>query len=431
LRRDRSPAPGLLLPASCTAAGLPATIEAALRTCSVSGPLTALMCIALEHIKAVNEDFGHDAGDAVIEGLTMRVRTRLRPDSALIRIGGASFLAIIQNVQSEAEALSIGSRILHALEQPCSFGADEVSLTGTIGITLYPLHGTDPAALLQNARQALETATLHGGAQARLYNAGREGLSIASREASLRNALQRSEFELLFQPQIDIRTGEVGGTEVLLSWQHPELGRIPADAFIPAAETTRLIRPIGIWVLKEACRCAEPWIAARPGFTLAVNVSAVQFATPEFLDGVADLLSSTSFPAESLELEITETVLLREGALAVAIEALERLRRLGVRIALDDFGAGYSSLAYLRDLPLDTLKIDRSFLLGAEPGNRSALLLGAIAAMGHSLGLKVVAEGVENEDRYAIAREAGCDLAQGYLFGAPMDSNHMTALIMS
>jgi len=393
--------------------------------------MTALMCIALEHIKAVNEDFGHDAGDAVIEGLSMRIRTRLRSDSALIRTGGDSFLAIVQCVQSESEALAIGLRLLHAVEQPCSFGAHEVTLAASIGIALYPRHGTDGAAVLRNAQHALATAALHGGAQARLFQSAGEGVPVASRETSLRNALERSEFELLFQPQVDTRTGEIAASEVLLSWHHPELGRIPAQEFIPTAETTRLIRPIGIWVLREACRQAEPWVAEGRSFTLAVNVSAVQFATPEFLDGVAALLADSGFPAHWLELEITETVLLREGALAVVVDSLERLRRLGVRIALDDFGAGYSSLAYLRDLPLDTLKIDRSFLLAAEPGSRSAVLVSAMAAMGHSLGLRVVAEGVETEEQLAVARDAGCDLAQGYLFGAPMDAARMAALLMS
>jgi diguanylate cyclase (GGDEF)-like protein len=393
--------------------------------------MTALMCLGLEHIKAVNEDFGHDAGDAVIEGLSMRIRTRLRSDSALIRTGGDTFLAIVQSVQSESEALAIGLRLLHAVEQPCSFGAHEVTLAASIGIALYPPHGTDGATVLRNAHHALATATLHGGAQARLFQSDGEGATVASRETSLRNALERSEFELLFQPQVDTRSGEIAGSEVLLSWQHPELGRIPAQEFIPTAETTRLIRPIGIWVLREACRQAEPWIAGGRSFTLAVNVSAVQFATPEFLDGVAALLADSGFPAHWLELEITETVLLREGALAVVVDSLERLRRLGVRIALDDFGAGYSSLTYLRDLPLDTLKIDRSFLLGAAPGSRSAVLVGAMAAMGHSLGLRVVAEGVESQERFAIARDAGCDLAQGYLFGAPTDAARMAAILVS
>jgi EAL domain-containing protein (putative c-di-GMP-specific phosphodiesterase class I) len=361
----------------------------------------------------------------------MRLRTRLRSDSALIRTGSDSFLAIVQSVRSESEALAIGLRLLHAAEQPCTFGAHEVTLTASIGISLCPLHGTDSAALLSNAQGALHTAAIHGGAQARLYESQGEGMSVASRETSLRNALERSEFELLFQPQVDILTREVAGSEVLLSWQHPQLGRISAQEFISTAETTRLIQPIGIWVLKEACRQAEPWIVGRKNFTLAVNVSAVQFAAPEFLDGVAALLADTGLPPRSLELEIIETVLLREGSLAVVIDSLERLRRLGIRIALDDFGAGYSSLTYLRDLPLDTLKIDQSFLLAAQPGNRSAVLFRAMAAMGHSLGLRVVAEGVETEEQYAIAREAGCNLAQGYFFGAPMDAGCMTDLLMS
>jgi diguanylate cyclase (GGDEF)-like protein len=393
--------------------------------------MTALICIALEHIEAVNKNFGHAAADAVVEGLSMRIRTRLRSDSALIRTGADSFLAIVQNVRSESEALAIGLRLLHAAEHPCSFGAHEVTLTASIGISLYPLHGMEAAALLSNAQGALHIAAMHGGAQAHLYESKGEGVSVASRETSLRNALERSEFELLFQPQVDVLTGEVAASEVLLSWQHPQLGRISAHEFISTAETTRLIQPIGIWVLTEACRQAEPWMVGRKNFTLAVNVSAVQFATPEFLDGVSALLADTGFPPQSLELEIIETVLLREGALAVVIDSLERLRRLGVRIALDDFGAGYSSLTYLRDLPLDTLKIDQSFLLAAQPGNRSAVLFGAISAMGHSLGLRVVAEGVETEERYAVAREAGCDLAQGYLFGAPMDAACMTALLIN
>jgi diguanylate cyclase (GGDEF)-like protein len=423
LRPDRSPAPESLLPRACAPETLPFIIDAALAACRESGSTAALLWIELEHIKTVNE--------SVLEGLSMRIRARLRSDSQLIRAGGDGYLAVVQHVRSESEALAVAMRLLEALEKPCTFGADEVTLTASIGISLHPVHGADGATLLRNAQEALDTARLLGGAQARLYRTQGRGVSVASREISLRNALERSEFQLLFQPQVDTRTGGIAGTEVLLTWQHPELGRIPAHEFIPLAESTKLIRPIGIWVLREACKQAGPWIAAAGrDFTLAVNVSAVQFATPEFLDGVAAALKETGFRPESLELEITETVLLREAALAVVVESLEHLRRLGIRIALDDFGAGYSSLAYLRNLPLDTLKIDRSFLIGAEPGSRSAVLVAAMAAMGRSLGLRVVAEGVETGKALTIARDAGCDLAQGYFFGGPMDSGNVTALLL-
>lgn len=409
---------------------LASRLESALREARASNTRLALLFIDLDRFKGINDSLGHAVGDCVLQELANRLQRCVRPGDTLARMGGDEFTALLPDIHDRNEVVAIARGLLTALHEPCRVQGYELFVTASIGISMYPRDGSDAGTLLRNADAAMYAAKRRGSDDVQLYAA--EDTTVAferlSIETSLRRALDRHEFRLVFQPQVHL-DGRLNGAEVLLGWHHPELGRVPPKQFIPIAEETGMILPIGDWVLRQACQQAADWLrAGRHRIITAVNVSAVQFTQPSFLRAVADALSETGLPGELLALEVTESLLL--GDLHQVAASFRELRRLGVQIAVDDFGTGYSSLSYIRNLPLDALKIDRSFLTDAENERAALALLKAIVALGHTLGLTVIAEGVETARQLELVSEAGCDQAQGHLFGYALDAASMGELLL-
>ncbi|HYR90229.1 MAG TPA: EAL domain-containing protein [Terriglobia bacterium] len=405
-------------------------LEIALADARDRGSMVAIIFIDLDRLKRINEGFGRNVGNAFLEHMAARLQAHMRLGDTLARMGGDEFAAILPGMGEHAQVLAMVHRLLDAVRTPCRIGENELSVSASIGVSVYPRDGVDADTLLRNATAAMYAAERRGSDNVQLYSTEDTKTAVArlTIATSLRRALERNEFRLFFQPQVDFR-GQIAGAEVLLSWLHPELGRVPAGEFIPIAEQTGMILPIGNWVLREACRQATEWLGTGSiRLRTAVNVSAVQFAQAGFVDFVAAVLNETGLPPEFLELEITESLLLRD--MQQVAKSLGTLRSLGIRIAIDDFGTGYSSLKYIRHLPVDALKIDRSFVIGFENDNATLGLLSAIVALGHTLGLTVTAEGVETRSQLHLVRMAGCDLAQGHLFGVALDAQTMGALLM-
>ena len=410
---------------------LASRLEAALADARASNTRLAVLFIDLDRFKGINDSLGHAIGDSVLRELGHRLRTCVRPGDTLARMGGDEFTAILPNIQDRAEVLEIARKFLNAVHEPCRVQGYELFVTASIGISMFPRDGSDAGTLLRNADAAMYAAKRRGSDDVQLYAAEETTIAIErlSIETSLRRALDRNEFTLVFQPQVHL-DGRLTGAEVLLGWQHPELGRVPPKQFIPIAEETGMILSIGDWVLRRACHQASEWArASKHRIVIAVNVSAVQFTQPGFVRTVADALAESGLPAELLELEVTESLLLRD--LHQVAASFRELRKLGVQIAVDDFGTGYSSLSYIRNLPLDALKIDRSFLADAENERAALALLKAIVALGHTLGLTVTAEGVETPRQLELVSEAGCDQAQGHLFGYALDAASLGELLKS
>jgi diguanylate cyclase (GGDEF)-like protein len=382
----------------------------------------AIVFVDLDRFKQINDNYGHSAGDLLIEQVGRRLRGSLREEDVLARMGGDEFVAVLTCLMQPDHATLIARRLLDSLRLPFRLEGHEVYMTASVGVSIFPQDGDNPSDLLTNA----------DGAMYRVKSSGRNGLecftaqrNAAGRrrgiiESRLRTALSAGAFQVSYQPQVDF-TGSLNSLEVLLSWEDPELGKVPPEHFIAVAEESGLIVPLGAWVLRHACRQAAEWM--RKGFPpvhLAVNVSGVQFARDDFVDLVAEALQMSQMDPHCLELELTESVIMSD--FEVSARRIGRLRALGVRTAIDDFGAGYSSLAYLRRLPVDGLKIDRSFVHDLETAAPSLSLVRTIVSLAHEMGFTVVAEGVETVRQFELLRDAGCDKAQGHLFGTPLSA---------
>ncbi len=378
----------------------------------------AVLCLDLDRFKEVNDTLGHAAGDQVLKIVTDRLSAVLRESDTLARLGGDEFAVIQPRAEQPRSAVALARRLIAALEAPISLDGYQARIGISIGIAMTDRFGmAEPTQLLRDADVALYQAKEAGRGGYRFFvpEMNRKLQERRALEADLRAALETGGFRLAFQPQVRLGDGAVTGAEALLRWARPGSGDMPPDRFIPVAEDTGLIGPIGAWVLREACRCAARWPA---GMTVAVNVSPVQFRQPDLHDLVMAALEGSGLPPERLELEITEGVLL--GDTEETLATLHRLRAAGVRIAMDDFGTGYSSLVYLQKFPFDKVKIDRSFVRNLE-GDPSALaILRAVLGMSRALGLGTLAEGVETPAQAEMLREEGCEGAQGYLFGHPL-----------
>jgi EAL domain-containing protein (putative c-di-GMP-specific phosphodiesterase class I) len=338
------------------------------------------------------------------------------------RLGGDEFTVLLRYVESRDDAAHIARRILNALGKPFQLAGQEVVVEASMGIALCPDDAADADALLMRADTAMYHAKAQGRANFQFYHPdlNAKALERLQLEAQLRKALEGDQLRLEFQPQIALATGRVIGAEALLRWCHPERGRLLPDDFIPLAEESGLIKPIGVWVLREACAEGRTWLDAGLGpLQLAVNISSRQLTQEDFLEQVARALADADFPGELLELEITESAAMAEPDATVA--TLSALKTLGVKIAIDDFGTGYSSLSYLRRFPLDRVKIDRSFTHGMTRDASNAGIVAAIIAMAHQLKFRVIAEGVENEEQVAFLRAQGCEAIQGFLISPPRD----------
>ena len=379
------------------------------------GESLALLAIDLDRFKEVNDLHGHAAGDEVLKVLADRMRAVLRPDEFLARLGGDEFV-VLAPVRRREEALALAERLEKPLFSSISIGHAEVVCGGSIGIALMPQDADTPTTLMNNADLAMYRAKASVSQVACFYESSMDDMVRARRRMmkELREALQRDEFELHFQVQACVTTGEVTGYEALLRWHHPERDYVPPAEFIPLAEETGLILPIGEWVLRTACAEAAEW---QTPHKVAVNLSAVQLTNADLPRLVQEALLNSGLPAKRLELEITETAMILDVDRTTHV--LRQLKALGVLIAMDDFGTGYSSLSTLRAFPFDKIKLDRSFISELEGSAEARAIIRAVLTLGDSLGIPVLAEGVETPHQLSFLRELGCDEAQGYLLGRP------------
>jgi len=379
----------------------------------------AILFINLSRFKVVNESLGHDAGNQVLMLMAERLKLLARPDDLLARAGGDEFLLCVKVTQGEPPIEVLAQQILDSLKQPFELEGKTIYLESTVGISLFPDNGIHADALLRHADAALTRARRLGQGRYQFYEAdmteqNREKFEL---ETDLRGALEREEFEVYYQPQIDLQSNCISGAEALIRWNHPTRGRVPPDQFIPIAEETGLIHAIGHWVLEESCRQARIWQEEGHFLKMSVNLSALQLNSGDIVNVVRMVLDQTGLESRWLELELTESYLFENFIRSARV--LKRLRLLGVTLALDDFGTGYSSLSYLRRLTLHRLKIDRSFVKGlpGDPGDLA--IVNTIIAMSKSLGLEVVAEGVETPEQRQSLAKLGCHTYQGYLYAAP------------
>lgn len=395
------------------------------------GKRLALLMLDLDRFKAVNDSLGHSAGDDLLQQVAMRISARLRDVDMVARLGGDEFVVLLEDIAHPEDAARVAIEIIAVLSVPFQLGQNnDVQIGASIGISLYPQHGASYEMLMDHADAALYQAKDQGRGCYAYFSedqtlAARERIALETR---LRRAIEQNELRVFYQPQVDISSGRIVGAEALVRWLDPAEGLIPPLRFIPIAEETGLILKIGEWVLRETCRQGRVWLdAGLPALTLAVNVSPQQFRRGDICALVAACLSETGFPAEHLELEMTESGLMENQD--YVLELLNKLRSQGVRLAIDDFGTGFSSLAYLKHFPLDVLKIDKSFIDDIPNLQDDMEIAATIIAMGHILGFKVLAEGVETPEQLAFLREKKCDSYQGYIKSPPVPAEAFVLLL--
>ena len=399
----------------------------------------AVLSLDLDGFKRVNDTLGHAAGDRLLREVGDRLERCLRggdcvtrgeqeTSDAIARFGGDEFVVVLSDLESMEDAAQISHRIIEILAEPVTLGGQDFHVNCSIGIAPFPAGDDDPEVLLGNADAAMYDAKRNGGSRFQFYCSDmsrrtREALELENR---LRRALEREEFELHYQPKVESRTGRVVGVEALLRWRSPERGLVPPMEFIPLAEKTGLIIPIGAWVLRRACRELKSWEEqGLSRISMAVNISTRQFRDRDVSQLVRAALAETGIVPGTLELEITEGSLMEDTRYAANV--LNELRQIGVRVAIDDFGTGYSSLGYLRVLPVDMLKVDRSFVRDVTENQDSAAIAAAILAMSHSLRLEAVAEGVETREQLEFLVRHGCPLVQGFLYSRPLPAAEFVA----
>jgi diguanylate cyclase (GGDEF)-like protein len=381
----------------------------------------AVLFLDLDRFKIINDSLGHSCGDLLLQEVAIRLKKSAREHDTVARLGGDEFVIVMAGIKDVADAAVGAERIMDNICTEFVIQGHSLTVSCSIGISIYPDHGTDSETLVKHADAAMYCAKENGRNAFRLFSEDMnekvvERLTI---EHNLRSALDKDELFLVYQPQTELATGAIIGVEALLRWKHPELGLVPPDHFIRVAENTGLILPIGEWVLRTACTTARRWQdTGLPPVPVAVNVSAVQFRQEGFRALVQRILHETRLAPEYLELELTESVLLSNADLTFPV--LQDLKSMGVQLAIDDFGTGYSSLSYLRQFPVHRLKIDRSFIKAVAVNSDDAAITSAIISMGRNLNLKVIAEGVEDEAQMSFLKEHHCDEIQGYYFSRPL-----------
>ena len=373
----------------------------------------------LDGFKLVNDTLGHSVGDQLLKKVAARLRESLRDSDMLFRMGGDEFALVLSDVPDRASIALIAHKLLANLHESFTVERSDLTVTASIGVSLFPDDGIDESELLRNADAAMYESKRQGKNRVQFFTRqmGEDTRERLELENHLRRALARKELSLHYQPEFCTRTGIILRHEALLRWKHPTLGDIPPGKFISIAEETALIVPIGTWVLEEACRRAAEWQHEAKDVGVGVNVSLVQFARPDFVSTVIGVLERTGLPAHLLDLELTESVLMKN--VADTADKIKQLRTLGLSISIDDFGTGYSSLSYLQQLPINTLKIDRSFIRDLASDPNSASLTGALISMAHSLHMNVVVEGIETFSQMEALQLLGCDIGQGYFLGRP------------
>jgi diguanylate cyclase (GGDEF)-like protein/PAS domain S-box-containing protein len=391
-----------------------------------------VLFLDLDGFKHINDSLGHPIGDQLLQSVAKRLTACVRASDTVSRQGGDEFVVLLSEVEQPEDAAISARRILHAVAQPHSIEGHDLHVTASIGVSVFPDDGEDSETLIKNADTAMYQAKEHGRQSYQFFKSAMNVRAVErqSIEESLRRALERNEFALHYQPKVNLRTGKITGAEALLRWTHPTRGPVSPAQFISVAEDCGLILPIGHWVLHEACRQARAWLdAGLPMGTIAVNISAIEFRHESFLQGVFTVLKETGLDPRSLELELTESVLMKRAESTESI--LKALRTRGVQLAVDDFGTGYSSLSYLSKFPIDSLKIDQSFVRQITTAPDETSIVTAIISMGRSLKLRVIAEGVETKEELAFLQSLQCDEAQGYFFSRPVTPAMFATLLES
>ncbi len=392
----------------------------------------ALLFLDLDRFKIINDSLGHSLGDHLLQDVAARLRTWAREQDTAARLGGDEFLVVLTGIKDIPDAAVAAERLMDTMTAEFVVQGHSLSVSCSLGISIFPEHGTNAETLIKHADAAMYSAKDRGRNNFQFFkdDMNAEVVERLTLENSLRGALEKKELFLLYQPQMDIVTGRISGLEALLRWQHPDLGLIPPDKFIRIAENSGLIIPIGEWVLKTACAQARKWQdQGLPALTVAVNVSAVQFRQVGFPKLVARVLRETGLAAQCLELELTESLLLANAT--VTFSVLEELKAMGLKLAIDDFGTGYSSLSYLKQFPMSKLKIDRSFICDVASNSDDMAITTAIIGMAKNLNLKVIAEGVENEAQMSFLRTLHCDEIQGYYFSEPLAVDKVADMLRS
>jgi diguanylate cyclase (GGDEF)-like protein/PAS domain S-box-containing protein len=393
------------------------------------GRRLAVLFLDCDRFKNINDTLGHAVGDQVLRSVARRLTSCVRESDTVSRHGGDEFLIVLSEVDELDDAGAIAEKIVRSVSEPHFVSGHELTLTASVGIAVYPEDGQDAQSLIMRADTAMYHAKGAGRNRVAFYAADMESPAIrSSMENELQSALDRREFELYYQPTIDLDTGMISGAEALMRWRHPERGIVSPDQFIPAAEASGLIVPMGRWALREACRQAKEWQdRGLPPIPSAVNVSALQFRTAGFIDDIQQFLRETGLAPRYLQLELTESALMVDTASTTAL--LEVLKLHGLVLKVDDFGTGPSSLSYLQRCPVDVLKIDQSFVQDIAPSIEGAPLVRAVIAMGKSLGCRVVAEGVETMNQYDYLRAEHCDEGQGFHFSPPLTAAAFSRLL--
>jgi len=400
-------------------------VEQALARAGKRGLTVAVMCLDVDHFKNVNDSLGHLAGDALLKCISERARECLREEDTVARLGSDEFGIVVASADAFEHATQVASRLLTTLGRPMEFNGNQVVSGISIGIATSSGEEEGAEQLIKNADLALNRAKTDGRGTFRFFEAEMDArvLARSALEVDLRQALTKDQFVLHYQPEVDIETHEIVGFEALVRWQHPDLGVVAPSEFIPLAEETGVIMRLGEWVLRQACLDAKRW---PDSVRVSVNVSPAQFRNPGLARLVAEVLDQTTLPPERLELEITESLLLRDidGNLAT----LQKLKALGIRVAMDDFGTGYSSLSNLRAFPFDKIKIDRSFIKSVHVNDQAAAIVRSVLGLGRALSLPVLAEGVETAAEFEFLVNEDCNEAQGFLLGRPAAIETFAAL---
>ncbi len=389
-----------------------------------------VLFLDLDRFKVINDSLGHGVGDRLLQALARRIASTLRTEDTVARLGGDEFTLLLPNVGRVEDVTRVAEKLLEAVRRPVRIDSSELFVSASIGISLFPDDGSDPDTLVKNADTAMYRAKELGRDNYQLYAPAMNATALEhlALETSFRKALSRDELLLYYQPILDLATGEPVGVEALLRWNRPGVGIVSPLDFIPMAEATGLILPVGPWLLKTACKQVKRWHETlRPGLRLAMNLSARQFQQPDVADFVRRALRAADFPPELLDLEITESWAMQNAD--AAILTMRELKGLGISLSIDDFGVGYSSLSYLKRFPIDKLKIDRSFIKDIPGDPDDTAIVAAVLALAHCLKLQVVAEGVESEDQREFLAGGGCDLAQGYLFSPPLPAAECERLL--
>jgi diguanylate cyclase (GGDEF)-like protein/PAS domain S-box-containing protein len=407
-----------------------ARLEHAIQRAHRTSTQLGLLFIDLDRFKNINDSMGHQTGDELLKDVARRLQSAVHEDDTVARLGGDEFVILLEDIPDANSARRIANRIIERLADPVTAGGKSLVITASIGISLYPGDGHDPETLLKHADAAMYQAKTLGRNRLAYYapDLTREIEQRLELEHDLRHGLARDEFSLHYQPQFASSDGRLVAVEALLRWQHPKRGMVPPNEFIPIAEETGLIGELGCWVTETACRQAMAWRAGGfEAFRLAVNLSPYQLRG-ECTETLMAIFERTGFPATSFEFEVTETLLVEEGGYALS-QLTEMRRRLGMHVAMDDFGTGHSSLGQLKLLPIDKLKIDRSFVSELTEDANDAAIVKAIILMAHTLGLQVVAEGVETAEQHRFLCRNGCDHLQGFLYARPLPAEEITQLL--